>query len=309
MSGFDEGRFKFESTQDDGQISFIEEPLEARVFHDLAKEGGYLSYIFGTVAVLLDHPAFLAKVAGSIPGMFLENYLTTLPMKKGLSSSAAICVLTAKAFNVHYSLGLDQSQIMEIAYQGEMLTPSHCGRMDQCVVMGAGAMAIMEFENELCSMHLLTSKVALHFVVVDLHAGKDTVRILHDLNACFPIAGNPTQQLMHQYLHDIEGIALRAKDAIIAGQVEDLADAMNAAQHSFDTCAMPNCPSQLTSPRLHELMQDEFIRRHSLAVKGVGSQGDGSAQVLCRTAEQQEQVLNAYSLPVQCLFLQCVCRY
>ncbi len=50
------------------------------------------------------------------------------------------------------------------------------------------------------------------------------------------------------------------------------------------------CPAELTSPRLHEIMSDCELRRVSLAVKGVGSQGDGSVQVLCKGAADQEIV-------------------
>jgi len=38
-----------------------------------------------------------------------------LPVRRGLSSSAAICVLTARAFNQVYGLGLSVREEMEIA--------------------------------------------------------------------------------------------------------------------------------------------------------------------------------------------------
>ena len=73
--------------------------------------------------------------------MEIENYKTTLPIKKGLSSSAAFCVLVARAFNKLYNLNLTVSrncsrlawqqhlraQIrgeMDLAYRGEIMTPS-----------------------------------------------------------------------------------------------------------------------------------------------------------------------------------------
>lgn len=86
---------------------------------------------------------------------------------------------------------------------------------------------------------------------------------------------------------------------------------MMAAQRSFDFCAIPNCPVQLSAPVLHELMKDlleVFVvfdgdhlsdnsssssssRHQVLAVKGIGSQGDGSAQILCSSLTAQSQVL------------------
>lgn len=49
---------------------------------------------------------------------------TTLPLKKGLSSSAALCVLVARAFNRAYGLKLTTRGEMQYAYEGERMTPS-----------------------------------------------------------------------------------------------------------------------------------------------------------------------------------------
>lgn len=97
------------------------------------------------------------------------------------------------------------------------------------------------------------------------------------------------QALVHKYVQSIVPIATNAVTAIERGDVRALAEQMTLAQSAFDTCCMPNCPSQLASPRLHALMNDQVLRACSLAVKGVGSQGDGSAQILCSSAAQQEQ--------------------
>jgi galactokinase len=50
-----------------------------------AEAGGFWSYVAGTA-----HKISTEHVVG---GLRLDNYRTTLPLKKGLSSSAAICVL------------------------------------------------------------------------------------------------------------------------------------------------------------------------------------------------------------------------
>ena len=60
---------------------------------------------------------------------------------KGLSSSAATCVLVARAFNELYDLKMTVRGEMEYAYQGEILTPSQCGRMDQGCAYGARSAA------------------------------------------------------------------------------------------------------------------------------------------------------------------------
>lgn len=95
---------------------------------------------------------------------------------------------------------------------------------------------------------------------------------------------------MHHYVHSIVNISHSAVQAIEHGDALGLAAQMNLAQALFDTCCTPNCPEQLTAPRLHTLMNDQILRGMCLAVKGVGSQGDGSAQLLCANASMQFKV-------------------
>jgi hypothetical protein len=96
---------------------------------------------------------------------------------------------------------------------------------------------------------------------------------------------------MHEYVSSNVTICASATSVIESGDITQLAAAMTAAQSSFDKCAAPNCPSQLTSPVLHRVMSDECLKGLSLAIKGVGSQGDGSVQFLCAGESQQTQVL------------------
>ncbi len=39
-----------------------------------------------------------------VSGLEVDNFATDLPLEKGLSSSAAVCVLVARAFNTVYDL-------------------------------------------------------------------------------------------------------------------------------------------------------------------------------------------------------------
>lgn len=101
--------------------------------------------------------------------------------------------------------------------------------------------------------------------------------------------------MAHNYVRAIEAIAADAVTAIERGDAAALGRQMTLAQEAFDAGCMPNCPAQLASPRLHALMTDPELRGMCLAVKGVGSQGDGSAQVLCDCPEKQEQVRGCYT--------------
>lgn len=202
IHAYNPNSFRFDSKNEEGVVQSFESPLQVTVLQEVASEGGFFSYIAGTVATLLSSEIFRSSVNGSeVKGIYIDNYLTTLPMQKGLSSSAAICVLIVIAFDRWFQLGLNQAQIMEFAYQGEMMTPSHCGRMDQCVVMGGNAMALMEFENQSCSLTPITCAKSIYFVVADLRAHKDTVKILKDLNSCFPFPKGEIQVRAHHTSH------------------------------------------------------------------------------------------------------------
>ncbi len=117
------------STTPDGTIvGPTEIPLEPRALLEEAQRGGFFSYAAGVAYQVLTHYR--------VRGLVIHNTRTDLPIKKGLSSSAAICVLTARAFNRVYDLRLTIRGEMELAYQGEITTPSRCGRMDQGCAFG-----------------------------------------------------------------------------------------------------------------------------------------------------------------------------
>ena len=96
-------------------------PMEKNALLAEAKTGTFFSYAAGVAAQFLTYHR--------VGGVEIDNYLTDLPIQKGLSSSAAICVLVARAFNRLYDLKMNVRDEMEIAYLGETATPSRCGRI------------------------------------------------------------------------------------------------------------------------------------------------------------------------------------
>lgn len=100
----------------------------------------------------------------------------TLPLKSGLSSSAAICVLVCRAFNELYDLNLSTMGEMNIAYVGELRTASRCGRLDQACAFGVRPV-LMKFDGEEIDVNRLNVKKNLYWVFADLNASKDTVKI------------------------------------------------------------------------------------------------------------------------------------
>lgn len=91
--------------------------------------------------------------------------------------------------------------------------------------------------------------------------------------------------------------------AMAAGNASELGNTLSRAQLAFDRSAAPICPAQLTAPRLHAVLEHKSIQKHIYGGKGVGSQGDGAAQLLCRSANDMREVCNILegSLDVECM--------
>jgi UTP-glucose-1-phosphate uridylyltransferase/mevalonate kinase len=258
-------------------------PMEANALLAEAQKGGFWSYIAGVAYQVLTHY--------HIRGLVIDNYKTDMPIKKGLSSSAAICVLTARAFNRVYDLKLTVRGEMELAYQGEITTPSRCGRMDQGCAFG-NRPVLMTFDGDRLETRELQVKQPMYFVLVDLQAKKDTLEILNHLNRCYPFAENEVERGVQELLGPInKRIVHQAMEAIEVSDSERLGALMTEAQAFFDRYAAPACPQELTSPVLHEILDYEPLKAHILGGKGVGSQGDGTAQFICRSADDQQAVL------------------
>ena len=258
-------------------------PLDPETLLDTARRGGFWSYVAGV--------AYQAVTHYQVGGLVIRNYKTDLPIQKGLSSSAAICVLAARAFNQLYDLKLTTRGEMELAYQGEITTPSRCGRMDQGCAFGSRPV-LMTFDGDRLITDELQAGQDLHFVIVDLRAHKDTMKILANLNDCFPCASNKLQQGVQNLLGPVnEDIVHQAIKALRVGDAQELGTLMTKAQAWFDHYAMPACPEELTAPVLHRVLEYEPLKPHIWGGKGVGSQGDGSAQFIARSEADQQAVI------------------
>lgn len=260
-----------------------EVPMDLDALLAEAQRGGFWSYLSGVAYQILLHH--------QVGGLVIRNYRTDLPIKKGLSSSAAICVLAARAFNRLYDLKLTTRGEMELAYQGEITTPSRCGRMDQGCAFG-NRPVLMTFDGDRLVTAELRAGRDLHLVVVDLQAQKDTTKILAQLNRCYPYAGDQVEQGVQDLLGQINRrIVHQAVDALQTGDAQRLGALMAEAQSLFDQYAVPACPEELTAPVLHKVLGYEPLKPHIWGGKGVGSQGDGSAQLVARSAEDQQAVV------------------
>ena len=250
----------------------------------VAKSGSFFSYCAGVASYMLEWY--------QVGGVKITLKRMTLPMKSGLSSSAAICVLVARAFNKLYNLNLNTMGEMNIAYLGELRTSSRCGRLDQACAFGVKP-NVMTFDGDEVEVKTLNVKKHLYWVFADLCAEKNTIKILRDLNKGFPFASNEMEEREQKALgEDNQKIIDMAIKYMAEGNAEALGQLMTDAQRLFDEAVAPMCPEELTSPKLHAVLADPVISQWTYGGKGVGSQGDGSIQFLAKDKDCQQKVID-----------------
>jgi galactokinase len=269
------------STLDHGEHMEITISLEDEALLTEATCGSLWSYICGVTFQM-------RKVHPEIGGFVLDNYKTTLPVKKGLSSSAAVCVLTARAINLLYGLNLTKREEMEFAFLGETTTPSKCGRMDQGCAFGVKPV-LMTFDGDSLEVdEEVEIGGPLHLIIVDLCAAKNTSAILSDLQNAYPEATCDVTRGVQKLLGETNHIIMdEALEALREGDAKLVGECMTRAQAEFDTYAIPASPEHLTSPLLHRLLDCTKLKEHVYGGKGVGSQGDGSAQFVAKSYADQ----------------------
>lgn len=278
----------FEMYSEAPEISEVWQDFSCRMneqeLKGVAKSGSFFSYCAGVASYMLEWY--------HVGGVKITLKRMTLPMKSGLSSSAAICVLVARAFNQIYKLNLNTMGEMNIAYVGELRTASRCGRLDQACAFGVKP-NLMTFDGDEVEVKTLNVKKHLYWVFADLCAEKDTIKILRDLNKGYPFASNEMEEREQKALgEDNQRIIYLAIEYMAKGDAEALGKLMNGAQALFDTAVAPMCPEELSSPKLHEVLRDPIIQPWVYGGKGVGSQGDGSIQFLAKDKECQQKLID-----------------
>ena len=267
---------------------------------ETAQKGSFFSYVSGVASYICEwyHTG----------GVEITITSMNLPIKSGLSSSAAICVLVAKAFNELYALHLNTLGIMNIAYWGEQRTPSRCGRLDQACAFGTVPVE-MTFDGNEINAEKINLGGDFFFVFADLNSHKDTIKILADLSKAYPFPHNEMEEAIHSALgnENVE-IIKKAKILLETGNAKELGILMKEAQCLFDTKIAPLCKEELTAPILHETLNDKEIIELTYGGKGVGSQGDGTVQFLAKDSDCQKKLIlylnkeknmNAYALTLR----------
>ena len=265
----------------------LECEMDLQKLKAIAHSGGFYSYVAGVASYVSEWY--------HVGGIEIVINRRTMPIKSGLSSSAAICVLVARAFNQLYKLNLNTLGEMNIAFLGEQRTPSRCGRLDQACAFGSQPVCI-RFDGHEISVERLVIKKELHMVISNVRGTKDTIKILADLNRSYPFAADDKDKVVHQALgEDNIAIVTKAIEFMRAGDLKALGNLMTRAQENFDQKVAPASPENLLAPALHELLKDNFIKRLAYGGKGVGSQGDGTVQFLSKGKKEQKELIDYLS--------------
>ena len=228
----------------------------------VARSKNFFCYCAGVASYMLEWY--------KVGGVSINITDMTLPMKSGLSSSAAICVLVARAFNLLYNLNLNTMGEMNIAYVGELRTSSRCGRLDQACAFGVKP-SLMKFDGDEIEVQTLNVKKPLYWVFADLCGKKNTIKILADLNKAYPFASNEREQKLHDALgrHN-QDIINRAIKFMAEGEIERLGMLMTETEKVFDEQVAPLCPEELRAPKLKAVLADEHIIDPRHHTKGHG---------------------------------------
>lgn len=291
----------FELYSSAGEIKDIWQDFSCRMdeieLKRIAKSGSFFCYCAGVASYMLEWY--------KVGGVRIRITDMTLPMKSGLSSSAAICVLVARAFNQLYNLNLNTLGEMNIAYLGELRTSSRCGRLDQACAFGVKP-NLMTFDGDEIEVRSLNVKKPLYWVFADLCAEKNTIKILSDLNKAYPFPNSDAERAEHEALgeQNLE-IVERAIKYMATGDAESLGKLMTEAEALFDAKVTP-MSSALWAPKLHSVLEDPNIQAWIWGGKGVGSHGDGSVQFLARDEQSQlalTDYLNAHGMKAYTLTL------
>jgi galactokinase len=275
------------------EIGPVRIEANAGALHAAARGAGFFSYAAGTAAEMVER--------FGVGGLRL-HIRGDLPVRKGLSSSAAVSVLVARAYAAAWELELSLAEQMDVAYSGERRSGSECGRLDQVCAYGR-RVTFLCIDAPGLTVETLQPGGRFHLLVVDLRRDKDTRRILADLNACYPEAPGTIARGVREALGPCNAeLVARARRAIESGDPRLLGALMREAQSLFDEKVAPACP-ELVAPRLHEVLDHPAVEELAHGGKGVGSQGDGCAQLVARGPQEREELAGRLEadLGVRCM--------
>jgi len=260
-------------------------------------EGGDLRYIRGVVKASLLKGYALRGLrltflrAEDVSCFTKRSGYVDLPVKKGLSSSAAICVcvagiiyLTTKGFPNDVRDSEFLTELADLAYVGERkVLGINCGQMDQYAA-AFGSLLYIDCSVEPAKVHPLKPRVKLPLVIGDTMQSKDTPRILAWLGERF----RKREPLFIEGMRNIVRIVEEAKDELNKSTPsrERVGELMNENQYylKYYLRVSGDCP---ISPNKLDKLIEAALSAGAIGAKLSGSGGGGCMVALCEPGDEE----------------------
>jgi len=233
-----------------------------------------------------------AEEVSRLPVPEKDRRLTDLPVKKGLSSSAAMCVAISAVIDITHRRGLDdlgrvkdyisKTEILtfcaDMAYTGERRELNiNCGQMDPYASAYGGVLYI-DCTREPAIVHPLKPRVDLPLVIGD--AGpKDTQRVLAWLGERF----KAREPAFMEGMTNIVRIVKEAKDELDKAKPDPyrIGELMNENQRYLSKYLKVSGDCPISASNLDKLI-NASLKAGALGAKLSGSGGGGCMIALCQ---------------------------
>ena len=229
-----------------------------------------------------------------------KEALKDLPVSKGLSSSAAMCVVISAAVDLTHRFPeieqQDSTTILEytskpetltlyadIAYTGERKELGiNCGQMDQYASAFGGILHI-DCTEEPAKIHRLKPKTDLPLVIGDTMQPKDTPKVLGWLGERF----KAREPKFIEGMENINKIVGKAKKELEkpSPNCSRIGELMNENQHYLKNFLQVSGDCPVSPSRLDELIE-AALEAGALGAKLSGSGGGGCMIALCEPGDE-----------------------
>ena len=228
----------------------------------------------------------------AVDGLEIDIYRCTLPAGRcGTSPARApLCVLLARAFSRAYGLGISLRGEMELAFQGEQLTPSRgfSGRRDSACAYGARPM-LLRHDDDRVEVEELAVGGPFYWVLAHPDAGRGpgggAEEAVGGSPRPAPLAPAAAAALGERTVECVQ----RAVTLLAAGDAPALGALLSANQAELDAAAAAAAAPQLAvyAAELRARLAHPSLDGLALGGKGCGSVAEGALQLLCADEASQ----------------------